>query len=79
MKDRGNKIVSTSMVLNFSAEHANLSTQDSSDLLVLPMVQTSKTDHFGCAQQKWCNLNLLHAMVIKFSGNQQKLLFFLNT
>ena len=24
------------------------------------MVQTSKTDHFGCAQRKWCNLNLLH-------------------
>ena len=23
------------------------------------MVQTSKTDHFGCAQQKWRNLNLL--------------------
>ena len=43
------------------------------------MVQTSKTDHFGCAQQKWCNLNLLHAMVLTFSGNQQKLLFFLNT
>ena len=42
-------------------------------------VQTSKTDHFGCARQKWCNLKLLHAMVIKFSGNQQKLLFFLNT
>ena len=41
------------------------------------MVQTSKTDHFGCAQSKWCNLNLLHALVIKFSGNQQKLLFFL--
>ena len=30
------------------------------------MVQTGKTDHFGCAQQKWCNLNLLHAMVLKF-------------
>ena len=43
------------------------------------MVQTSKTDHFGCAQQKWCNLNLLHAMVLKFSGNQQKRLFFLTT
>ena len=43
------------------------------------MVQTSKTDHFGCAQQKWCNLNLQHAMVLKFSENQQKLLFFLNT
>ena len=43
------------------------------------MVQTSKTDHFCCAQQKWCNLNLLHAMVIKILGNQQKLLFFRNT
>ena len=43
------------------------------------MVQTSKADHFGCAHQKGCNLNLLHAMVIKFSGNQQTLLFSLNT
>ena len=40
------------------------------------MVQTSKTDHFGRAEQKWCNLNLVHAMAIKFSGNEQKLLFF---
>ena len=40
------------------------------------MVETSKTHHFGCVQQKWFDLNLLHAMVIKFSGNQQKLQFF---
>ena len=34
------------------------------------VVLTSKTDHF-CGQQKWCNLNLLRAMVIKLELSEK--------